>query len=109
MARDLQYAESLGESSSTSSAFTKKVEVVFTPAANKAYLILGSALLQGTDPVNESSRTDLTVESAPDVYSDAIVRPHDAANYLSIPSVGIFPADATPVEEKFQIWWTTAV
>jgi len=75
---EVRYQESLGVSSTTSTAYQDKVSIVFTPQITADFVIIATAEVQGTN-TNYQAKAQLTVNST--TYQELMYRIKDTTDW----------------------------
>src|SRR4051812_2965604 len=98
-ARQFYYAESLAESTTTSTSDQDKATLTFTPDASSTYIILASWQVQlGTATIAVNSKLVKTTASTA-TYNSFGTNTQNATDYLCCAGIGVFTSGGSPGSE----------
>lgn len=106
VARQTYYAESNGESTTTSASDQDKTTLTFTPDANKDYFIFGCALI-GFSGVTADSRAKLVNTTSATTFNSIAVEGKDATDYFSFAGLTKESFGASPASQTYKIQFSS--
>ena len=102
------YAESTGQSTTTSMSYQDKTTLTFTPDDSSTYLIISSWLVQeSSTSYSIYSKLARTTGSAKD-FNEIIYRPKDAIDYLAAGAIGIDTFGPSPGSQTYKIQYMSS-
>lgn len=105
--RPLYYAESLTESSTTSTSYVDKVALTFTPEPNSTYLIVASWLMQGSSTSYQAKAKLTRTTGTPKDFNELIYQPKDTTDYISGGAIGIDTFGDSPGPQTYKVQFCT--
>ncbi|MFA5061226.1 MAG: hypothetical protein WC494_02835 [Candidatus Pacearchaeota archaeon] len=102
------YAESIGQSTTTSTSYQDKTTLTFTPEPNSTYLILASWLVQESSAsysvYSKLTRTTGVVKD----FNELIYMPKDTTDYISGGAIGIDTFGSSPGSQTYKIQYRSS-
>lgn len=102
-ARQTQYAESTGESTTTSTSYQDKTTLTFTPDDNSTYFIFGSWLHTSSSTARQVIANMLRTSGTPVTFNELNERNYHTAEYRSGFSLGVDAFGASPGSQTYKI------
>ena len=105
-ARQFYYAESTGESTTTSTTYQDKTTLTFTPDDNSDYLIIWSALIQ-TQSISANNGVKAKLDQGGTVLNEQPMQPNSVNDYVAVGGIKRVQFGASPGSQTFKIQYAS--